>query len=158
MRKPSNKTFTNTIKLINSNFITLKSTSIVIKNEYLSSLGYKNFGYVWNGGACNYSILTFNVNLLSDVKNYSKVVGKFYVDGGADDYFIYYLNGNKIGNSRIMICSGGESCLYTSREENSLSFNVTQNNNTLSINLYSSEGDYGAIIWSAYIKITSYSK
>lgn len=151
--------FTDTIKVNCISNIKEISIPVSLNYVYITNIGYTDFGYIWDVDYyVNKNILSLNVTLLSDYQNYKEIKGEFFIDGGVDDYFAYYLNGASFGTSKIKTCTGGPSCLYNTREQNKKSFNVTTNNIKTSINIISHGGDYGAIVWSAYIKITTYSK
>ena len=154
--------FTDTISVTPSAMNnSLVSNKIVVKKHYLvtvNNITTPISGLVY-APAFEEKITSLDINLLAEPSEYSSVYSTFYIDGKADNSFRFYLNGkifHEVDFGINVLFPGNPDAWY--RGQYSQQIDLTQQNNSLLITVYSSEGPYGAVVYTASITITTVSK
>ena len=118
-----------------------------------TGITYDNYDYIF---------IKLNVNLPAPVSSYSSVNAEFYFDGKADDGFRFYLNNTKIDEKITGWTPRYPGDLTNINNWNRTTFsktiNLSSQNSKLAISNYSYSTNYGAYVWTSYLRVKTVSK
>ena len=153
--------FANTIKSGVSGVGKVNSVSIILNYEfiqYATPYSYVNTSYHRNW---TYEVVSLNVNLPALPSSYSSVKGYFFIDGCVDDFWEFYQNDYLIKTIHGVWSgnwgdSGNPNDLI--RFQDSSEINISSQNTNLKIKARSDMEPTAAIVYNAFIKVTTRSR